>query len=55
MLANSEADITVPMAKSELLNNYPNPFNPSTTISFSLSSEGMGDMFRCGIWWWWSN
>ncbi|MDP8201767.1 MAG: right-handed parallel beta-helix repeat-containing protein [Candidatus Tenebribacter burtonii] len=33
----SSADNTI--QKIELLNNYPNPFNPSTTISFTLNLE----------------
>ncbi|MDA3814379.1 MAG: M28 family peptidase [Candidatus Cloacimonetes bacterium] len=28
-----------PIVKNESISNYPNPFNPSTTISFSLTTE----------------
>ncbi|MCD4796550.1 MAG: T9SS type A sorting domain-containing protein [Candidatus Cloacimonetes bacterium] len=34
-----DADNTQIPMKTELLGNYPNPFNPSTTISFSLTTE----------------
>ena len=35
----SESDIVA--AKTELLGNYPNPFNPSTSISFIVSGSSM--------------
>ena len=33
----ADSDIPIPSIKTELLGNYPNPFNPSTTINLSLS------------------
>jgi len=35
----SEADDVEPI-KTGLVSNYPNPFNPSTTIAFEMAREG---------------
>jgi hypothetical protein len=37
-LGKDDYDITVPSTKISNLNNFPNPFNPATSISFSLSA-----------------
>jgi len=39
---DSEDDL--PELKTELYGNYPNPFNPTTTISFSLALEDVGNV-----------
>jgi flagellar hook assembly protein FlgD len=36
----SQSDEVVVAVKSGLLGNYPNPFNPETTLDFYLKSEG---------------
>ena len=36
----SEANKTINPLKTQLLNNYPNPFNPETTISFFIAQTG---------------
>jgi len=36
-----EADKVAEPSKTGLVSNYPNPFNPSTTISFSIENDGM--------------
>jgi carboxypeptidase T len=37
--SQTEADDSVPVNVTKLLGNYPNPFNPTTLISFNLSEE----------------
>jgi len=41
IVTQSEDDITMP-SETKIKGNYPNPFNPSTTIEFDLSSENAG-------------
>jgi hypothetical protein len=36
----SDEDVVEPVIVTELVGNFPNPFNPITTISFNLASEG---------------
>jgi len=37
----SDYDITVPTPQVAMLSNFPNPFNPETTISFSIPKDGI--------------
>jgi len=39
--ASAEVEIGLAAKKFELASNYPNPFNPSTTIQFTLGNDGM--------------
>ena len=36
----SDEDEVFPIYTAKLIGNYPNPFNPETTISFSVATEG---------------
>jgi len=41
MVAGSEnGEDVIPITATELLGNYPNPFNPETTLSFALKTAG---------------
>jgi len=39
-LMSQEASLRANPAESKIIGNYPNPFNPSTTISYSLVNDG---------------
>jgi hypothetical protein len=41
------SDFPVPQTTTMLLGNYPNPFNPSTSIAFELNSESIGKTEIC--------
>jgi len=41
MTAHSDADEVIMPMVTALQGNYPNPFNPTTTIAFDLASEGL--------------
>lgn len=38
-LGKGDYDVTTPAAAISQISNYPNPFNPTTTISFNLTTE----------------
>jgi hypothetical protein len=37
---SNEAEVTISVPKVLTLANYPNPFNPTTTLSFTLAQDG---------------
>ena len=47
--SSSEPD-EIQILSTELFNNYPNPFNPSTTISFKISRKDAKDAETCLPW-----
>jgi len=36
--------LQTPIHQAQIIGNYPNPFNPSTTISFQIATDGMAKL-----------